>query len=145
MRLYRNVWRFVCFLDYRLTKKLVGAPLYSSSNIHVWTSIASVVTEVYFYNENCERQTCTSRIDNYVATYVWLVLSRFVHCVSVPVAMYCWIEWCISQLQSALVFRLAQLHVPKIGIFMSHSGGSGLIVARLLSRMVRTYTKQFID
>ena len=23
-----NVWRFVCFLDYRLTKKLIGAPLF---------------------------------------------------------------------------------------------------------------------
>ena len=39
--------------------------------------------------------------------------------------MYCWIEWCISQPQSALAFRLAQLRVLKIEIFMSHSGGSG--------------------
>ena len=54
------------------------------------------------------------------------VSSRFVHCVSVvPVAMYCWIEWCISQLQSALAFQLAQLCMLKIGIFMLHSGGSG--------------------
>ena len=37
----------------------------------------------------------------------------------------CQIEWCISQPQSALAFRLAQLRVLKIGIFMSHSGGSG--------------------
>ena len=41
----------------------------------------------------------------------WLVLSSSVHCVSVvPVAVYCRIEWCISQPQSALAFRLAQLH-----------------------------------
>ena len=40
----------------------------------------------------------------------WLVLSRSVHCMSVvPVAVYCRIEWCISQPQSALAFRLAQL------------------------------------
>ena len=32
------------FLDSRLTKKLIGAP---DSNIHVWTSIEFVVTEVY--------------------------------------------------------------------------------------------------
>ena len=41
-----------------------------------------------------------------------LVLSRFVYCVSVViVAMYYWIEWCISQPQSALAFRVAQLCV----------------------------------
>ena len=35
-----------------------------------------------------------------------LILSSFVHCVSVVlVAMYCQIEWCISQPQSALTFR----------------------------------------
>ena len=40
----------------------------------------------------------------------WLVLSSSVHCMSVvPVAVYCRIEWCVSQPQSALVFRLAQL------------------------------------
>ena len=61
-----------------------------------------------------------------ITSYLWLVLSRFVHCVSVvPVAMYCRIEWCVSQPQSALAFRLAQLRTLKSGIFMSHSGGSG--------------------
>ena len=40
----------------------------------------------------------------------WLVLSSSVHCVSVVlVAVYCRIEWCVSQPQSALAFRLAQL------------------------------------
>ena len=40
----------------------------------------------------------------------WLVLSSFVHCASVVlVAMYCQIEWCISQPQMALAFQLAQL------------------------------------
>ena len=40
----------------------------------------------------------------------WLVLSSSVHCVSVvPVAVYCRIEWCVSQPQSDLAFRLAQL------------------------------------
>ena len=40
----------------------------------------------------------------------WLVLSSSVHYVSVvPVAVYCRIEWCISQSQSALAFQLAQL------------------------------------
>ena len=40
----------------------------------------------------------------------WLVLLSHVHCMSVvPVAVYCRIEWCISQPQSALAFRLAQL------------------------------------
>ena len=43
----------------------------------------------------------------------------------VPVAMHSRIEWCISQPQSALAFRKAQLRTLKIGIFMSHSGGSG--------------------
>ena len=43
----------------------------------------------------------------------------------VPVAMYCRIERCVSQPQSALAIRLAQLRALKIGIFMSHSGGSG--------------------
>ena len=47
----------------------------------------------------------------------WLVLSSAVHCVSVvPVAVYCRIEWCVSQPQSALAFRLAQLRAL---LFMS--------------------------
>ena len=47
----------------------------------------------------------------------WLVLSSSVHCVSVvPVAVYCRIEWCVSQPQSALAFRLAQLRTL---VFMS--------------------------
>ena len=80
-----------------------------------------------------------------ITSYLWLVLLRFVLCVSVvPVAMYCQIEWCIGQLQSSLAFRLVQLRTLKIGIFMSHSGGSGLIVVILLSHMVRIYSKQFI-
>ena len=46
----------------------------------------------------------------------WLVLLSSVHCVSaVPVAVYCQIE-CVSQPQSALAFRLAQLRVL---VFMS--------------------------
>ena len=45
-----------------------------------------------------------------------------VHCVSVvPVAVYCWIEWCVSQPQSALAFRLTQLLAL---MFMLHSDGS---------------------
>ena len=61
-----------------------------------------------------------------ITSNLWLVSSRFVHCMSVvPVAMYRRIEWCVSQPQSALAFRLAQLRVQKIGIFMFHSGGSG--------------------
>ena len=57
-----------------------------------------------------------------IASNSWLVLLSSVHCVSVvSVAMYCQTEWCISQPQSALLFRLAQLRVLK---FMSHSGGS---------------------
>ena len=40
------------------------------------------------------------------------------------VAMYCQIELCVSQPQLALAFRLA-LHMLKIGIFISHRGGSG--------------------
>ena len=61
-----------------------------------------------------------------ITSNLWLVSSRFVHCLSViTVAMYCRIEWCISQPHSALAFRLAQLRTLKIGIFMSHSGGSG--------------------
>ena len=45
-----------------------------------------------------------------ITSNLWLVLSSFVHCVSVvPVAMYCRIEWCVSQPQLALAFRLAQL------------------------------------
>ena len=60
-----------------------------------------------------------------ITSNLWLVSSRFVHCVSVPVAMYYRIEWCVSQPQSALAFRLAQLHTLMIGIFMSHCGGSG--------------------
>ena len=35
-----------------------------------------------------------------------------VHCVSVvPVDVYCRIEWCVSQPQWALAFRLAQLRM----------------------------------
>ena len=61
-----------------------------------------------------------------IISNLWLVSLRFVHCMSVvPVAMHCWIEWCISQPQPALAFRLAQLRALKIRIFMSHSGGSG--------------------
>ena len=42
-------------------------------------------------------------------------MARFVHCVSVvPVAMYYRIEWCVSQLQSALAFRLAQLRMLRL-------------------------------
>ena len=52
----------------------------------------------------------------------WLVLLSSVHCVSVvPVAVYCRIEWCVSQPQSALAFRLAQLRAL---VFMSRSDGS---------------------
>ena len=52
----------------------------------------------------------------------WVVLSSYDHCVSVvPVAMYCRIEWCVSEPQSALAFRLAQLHAL---MFMVHSCGS---------------------
>ena len=62
----------------------------------------------------------------------WLVLSSSVHCVAVvPVAVYCRIEWCVSQPQSALAFRLAQLRAL---VFMRHSDGSEsslLIIARL--------------
>ena len=40
----------------------------------------------------------------------WLVLSSSVNCMSVvPVAVYCRIEWCVNQSQSALAFQLAQL------------------------------------
>ena len=61
-----------------------------------------------------------------ITSNLWLVSSRFVHCVSiVPVAMYCPIEWYVGQPQSAFAFRLAQLRALKSGIFMSHSGGSG--------------------
>ena len=61
-----------------------------------------------------------------ITSNLWLVSSRFAHCMSVvPVAMHYQIEWCVSQPQSALAFRLAKLRVLKIGIFMSHSGGSG--------------------
>ena len=46
-----------------------------------------------------------------ITSNLWLVLSSFVHCMSaVPVAMYCRIEWCVSQPQSAVAFRLAQLY-----------------------------------
>ena len=90
----------MCFLDYRLTKKLVGAPLYFySSNIHIWTSIASVVTEVYSIVKGRHAQV------GLITSNLWLVLLSFVHCMSVvPVAMYCRIECCVSQLQSALAF-----------------------------------------
>ena len=44
------------------------------------------------------------------------------HCVSaVPVAVYCRIEWCVSQPQLALAFQLAQL---RILMFTAHSGGN---------------------
>ena len=83
-----------------------------------------------------------------ITSNLWLVSSRFFHCLSVfPVVMYCEIDWYVSQPQLALAFQLAQLHTLKIGIFMSHNGAVGsvfFIVARLLSHMVRTYTKQFI-
>ena len=85
-----------------------------------------------------------------ITSNLWLVSSRFVHCVSVvPVAMYCRIEWYVCKPQSPFAFRLAQLRVLKSGIFMSHSGGVAVdpvffIVARLLSHMLRAYTKQFI-
>ena len=47
----------------------------------------------------------------------WLVLSSSIHCVSVvPVAVHCRIEWCVSQPQPALAFRLAQLRAL---LFMS--------------------------
>ena len=47
-----------------------------------------------------------------ITSNLWLVLSSFVHCVSVvPFAMYFQIEWCISQPQLALAFRLAPLRV----------------------------------
>ena len=49
-----------------------------------------------------------------ITSNLWLV--------EYPVAMYCQIEWCISQPQSALAFRLAQLHANDWK-FMSHSGG----------------------
>ena len=40
-----------------------------------------------------------------ITSNLWLVSSRFVHCVSVvPVAMYYRIEWYVSQPQSALAF-----------------------------------------
>ena len=40
-----------------------------------------------------------------ITSNLWLVLSRFVHCMSVvPVAMHCRIEWCVSQPQLALAF-----------------------------------------
>ena len=77
-----------------------------------------------------------------ITSNLWLVSSRFVHCVSVvSVAMYCQIEWCISQPQSALAFRLAQLRTLKIGIFMSHSGGSGS--SPLYRRKIITYGKDY--
>ena len=61
-----------------------------------------------------------------ITSNLWLVLLIFVHCLSViPVAMHCQIEWCVSQPQLALAFRLAQLRTLKIGIFMSHSDGNG--------------------
>ena len=61
-----------------------------------------------------------------ITSNLWLVSSRFVHCVSVVlVAMYCRIEWYVGQPQSALAFRLAQLRALRSGIFVSHSGGSG--------------------
>ena len=53
-------------------------------------------------------------------------MASFIEICSLRVCcLYYWIEWCVSQPQSALAFRLAQLRVLKIGIFMSHSGGSG--------------------
>ena len=67
-----------------------------------------------------------------IASNSWLVLSSSVHYVSVvPVAVYCRIEWRVSQPQSALAFRLAQLYAL---VFMLHSDGSDpvfLIVTRL--------------
>ena len=61
-----------------------------------------------------------------ITSNLWLVSSRFVHCMSVvPVAMHCRIEWYVGQPQSAFAFQLAQLRALKSGIFMSHSGGSG--------------------
>ena len=63
----------------------------------------------------------------------WLVLSSFVHCVSVvPVAVYCRIEWCVSQPQLGLAFRLVQLRTL---VFMlaqvMEANPVFLIVARL--------------
>ena len=63
----------------------------------------------------------------------WLVLSSSVHCVSVvPVAVYCRIEWCVSQPQLALAFRLAQLCASVHG--SESSDPVFLIIARLFIR-----------
>ena len=81
-----------------------------------------------------------------ITSNLWLVSSRFVHCMSVvPVAMHRRIEWCVSQPQSALAFQLAQLRVRKRLEFSCFTVVAVdpvfFIVARLLSR---TYTKQFV-
>ena len=70
----------------------------------------------------------------------WLVLSSSVHCVSVvPVAVYCRIEWYVSQPQA---FRLTQLCAL---MFMAHSGGNESSLpyrCKIIYHtcMVRTYT-----
>ena len=67
----------------------------------------SVVTEIYFKTRNVKGRHVQVGL---ITSNLWLVLSSFVHCVSVvPVAMYCRIEWCVSQPQLALAFWLAQL------------------------------------
>ena len=46
----------------------------------------------------------------------------------VPVAVYCRIEWCVSQPQSALAFRSTQCQLAQLcrraNVVMSHSGSS---------------------
>ena len=60
-------------------------------------------------------------------------MARFVHCVSV--ALYCWIERCISQPQSALAFQLTQQHA---GFLKFHLSGN-LCVCQCVSVCVCVY------
>ena len=73
----------------------------------------------------------------------WLVLSSSVHCVSVvSVAVYCQIEWGISQPQLALAFQLAQIRVL---VFML-AGDVGTVMAEnpvflIVARLFITHGK----
>ena len=76
----------------------------SSSNIRTCMDIDSTCC-----NRGLLLKRELSEADMYVqvgliTSYLWLVLSRFVHCMSVvSVAMYCQIEWCIGQLSISII------------------------------------------
>ena len=98
MRLYRNACMEI--------RVLLGL----SANKEAYYSILVFLVVIYTYGVCCDEELLRIVKGGHILVGLttsnsWLVLSSFVHCMSVvPVAMYCQIEWCISQPQLALAF-----------------------------------------